>query len=169
MILDYLMPAMDGEMLGRAIRADERLRGCALILATSDMRSRRTDGVTPVRVLLAEDNPVNQKLAQRLLERAGHTVTLVDNGRLAVEAVSANSFDVVLMDVQMPNMDGLEATRRLRASERGRRLHVVAMTANAMQGDRERCIDAGMDDYVPKPVTPDYLARALEALTPART
>ena len=69
----------------------------------------------------------------------------------------------------MPNMDGLEATRRLRASERGRRLHVVAMTANAMQGDRERCIDAGMDDYVPKPVTPDYLARALEALTPART
>ncbi len=116
----------------------------------------------PLRILLAEDNAVNQKLAQRMLERMGYTADTVRDGAQAVAAVGGGAYDVVLMDVQMPELDGLEATRRIRAGETGRRVHIVAMTANAMSEDREACLDAGMDDYVSKPIRPEALAAALE-------
>jgi two-component system sensor histidine kinase/response regulator len=120
---------------------------------------RMCEDQTGLRILLAEDNVVNQKLAMRLLQRHGHAVTVVDNGRAALNAVERELFDVVLMDVQMPEMDGFEATGAIRQSENGtgRHLPVVAMTAHAMSGDRERCLDAGMDGYVSKPVRPQEL------------
>jgi CheY-like chemotaxis protein/HPt (histidine-containing phosphotransfer) domain-containing protein len=119
-----------------------------------------------LRVLLAEDNPVNQKLAISLLEKRGHAVHAVGNGRLAVQALNEGRFDVVLMDVHMPEMGGFEATARIRDLERGtgRRTPVVALTARAMQGDRERCLEAGMDGYVPKPLRADVLFEAIERL-----
>ncbi|HEX5136759.1 MAG TPA: response regulator [Planctomycetota bacterium] len=112
-------------------------------------------------VLVAEDTPVNQRLAQRLLERLGHTCVVVEDGRKAVDAYARERFDVVLMDVQMPVMNGFEATAGIREIERreGRKTFVVALTAHAMQGYRERCIEAGMDDYLSKPVRrPDLLS-----------
>jgi PAS domain S-box-containing protein len=107
-----------------------------------------------LRVLLAEDNPVNQRLAMRLLEKLGHQVTLVDNGLAVLERAGRGGFDLILMDVQMPGLDGLAATRQIRMREQGQGGHVpiIAMTARAMAGDRERCIEAGMDDYLSKPV-----------------
>jgi CheY-like chemotaxis protein len=116
------------------------------------------------RILLAEDNKVNQLVARRLLESRGHSVTVVADGRAAVSAAIAGAFDLVLMDVQMPEMDGLEATAEIRKLESGgRRLPIVAMTAHAMKGDRDRCLDAGMDGYVMKPVQPAELDRAIAA------
>jgi CheY-like chemotaxis protein len=116
-----------------------------------------------LKILLAEDNPVNQKLAVRLLERDGHSVTVANDGREAVAAVKGGGFDVVLMDVQMPNMSGLEAASAIREWERGSGGHVpiVAMTAHAMKGDRERCLEVGMDGYVSKPIRPVELMEAI--------
>ena len=110
--------------------------------------------ILPMRVLVAEDNAVNQKLIDLLLRRDGHTVTLAWNGREAVDVLNRTTIDVVLMDVQMPEMDGLEATRLIRAREEGtgKRMPIVAITANALDGDREKCIEAGMDDYLTKPL-----------------
>ncbi|WP_455731754.1 PAS domain S-box protein [Burkholderia stabilis] len=119
-------------------------------------------------VLLVEDNPVNQRLALRLLEKLGHDVQLASNGQEALDFIERQSFDVVLMDIQMPVMDGLEATRELRTRERRAaraRLPVVAMTAHAMQGDRERCFMAGMDGYVSKPIETATLTREIERVT----
>ncbi len=122
----------------------------------------------PLRILLAEDNAVNQKLAMRLLQQMGYRADLASNGIEAVESVQRQAYDVVLMDVQMPELDGLDATRRictmLEAPERPR---IVAMTANAMQGDREMCMTAGMDDYLTKPIRVDRLVEALHRV-PAR-
>jgi CheY-like chemotaxis protein len=109
----------------------------------------------PLRVLLAEDNPVNQLLAIKLLEKQGHTVSLAANGKEAVDAMaSGTEFDLILMDVQMPEMSGFEATQRIREMERGtsRHIPIIAMTAFAMNGDRERCLEAGMDNYISKPI-----------------
>jgi len=120
-----------------------------------------------LRVLLAEDNQVNQKLAIRLLERLGYTADLAENGLEVLEALKRQPYDVILMDVQMPELDGLDATRRI--CERwpdGERPHIIAMTANAMAEDREACIEAGMDDYVAKPIRPDELAEALSRARP---
>jgi CheY-like chemotaxis protein/HPt (histidine-containing phosphotransfer) domain-containing protein len=114
------------------------------------------------RVLLAEDNEVNQRVAVRMLEKLGLRVDVAANGRQALEALEAMRYDLVLMDCQMPEMDGFEATRSLRLKEGGgRRTPVVAMTANAMEGDRERCLEAGMDGYLAKPVRPADLAAAV--------
>jgi PAS domain S-box-containing protein len=117
------------------------------------------------RVLVVEDNAVNRKLTTALLERFGHHSDVASNGREAVEAVAATRYDLVIMDCQMPEMDGFEATRRIREVERaGTRTPILAMTANAMDGDRERCIAAGMDDYVTKPIRPAKLEEAVARL-----
>jgi CheY-like chemotaxis protein len=117
----------------------------------------------PLRVLLAEDNPINQKVELRMLERVGYRADAVASGIEALAALERRPYDVVIMDVQMPEMDGLEATRRLRARFAGTgRPQVIAMTANAMEGDREACLAAGMDDYVAKPVRLEALAATLE-------
>ena len=123
----------------------------------------------PLRILLAEDNVVNQKLALRLLQQMGYRADLASNGVEAVESVARQRYDVVLMDVQMPEMDGLEASRRISAQlTTDKRPRIIAMTANAMQGDREACLAAGMDDYVTKPIRVGALVEALLAAT-ART
>ncbi|MHB8066352.1 MAG: response regulator [Desulfobaccales bacterium] len=123
----------------------------------------------PLRILLAEDNAVNQKVALRLLERLGYGADVAVNGLEAVDAVQRQAYDVVLMDVQMPEMDGLEASRRIKgsaAAASGPR--IIALTADAMQGDRERCLAAGMDDYITKPISVEALVAALAKTRPHR-
>jgi CheY-like chemotaxis protein len=121
-----------------------------------------------LRVLLAEDNPVNQKVAVRLIEKRGHRAVVAGNGREVLEALARETFDVVLMDVQMPDMDGFEAAAAIRASEKrtGAHLPIIALTAHAMQGDRDRCLAAGMDGYVTKPFQPGALFDAILAVLP---
>ncbi len=118
----------------------------------------------PLSILMAEDNVVNQKVALRILQKQGHRVVVAATGRDALEKAAGQAFDVILMDVQMPDMDGLEATRAIRERERvtGGHVPVLAMTAHAMKGDRERCIAAGMDGYVSKPVRPRELVKTVE-------
>jgi CheY-like chemotaxis protein len=126
-----------------------------------------------VRVLLVEDNPVNQRVFLRLLQKNGHKVTLASNGRQALEALVTGEFDIILMDVQMPVMTGLEAAEAIRRTERGSGRHVpiVAMTAHAMKGDKERCLESGMDGYLSKPIRLNALLETLEkfALRPELT
>ncbi|MBI1917879.1 MAG: response regulator [Planctomycetes bacterium] len=131
-------------------------------------RSRLQEGRRCLHILLAEDNTVNQRLAVRLLELQSHTVVVAGNGREALSAWEQQPFDLVLMDVQMPAMDGLEATVVIRAKEQGTGNHIpiIAMTAHAMKGDRERCLEAGMDGYVAKPIRADQLLQAIEDLIP---
>lgn len=135
--------------------------------------AKRAEGLLadqyPLRFLLAEDNAVNQKVALRILQQLGYLADVAQNGIEAVSAVAARPYDVIFMDVQMPEMDGLEATRRIREFERmpdmtraTKHIVIIAMTANAMVGDRERCLAVGMDDYLPKPVRPDALRAMIE-------
>jgi CheY-like chemotaxis protein/HPt (histidine-containing phosphotransfer) domain-containing protein len=124
------------------------------------------------RVLIADDNAVNRKVARGILERAGHEVVAVEHGREALETLARERFDVALLDVEMPVLDGLEATRAIREGEAARggaRLPIVALTAQAMSGDRERCLDAGADAYLAKPFEPRELLSLVEALAPAPT
>jgi PAS domain S-box-containing protein len=155
-LMDAIVTALTGRPIPGASRAD----------------GARPEQVKPSRgllVLLAEDNPVNQKLASSLLERRGHRVMVAGNGQEAVEMSGRRRFDLVLMDVQMPELDGLSATRLIRQRERERGLHlpIVAMTAHAMPGDRERCLEAGMDAYLSKPISPRELWEAIDQLLPA--
>ncbi len=117
-------------------------------------------------ILLAEDNPVNQKVAARMMERKGHRVTIAGNGKEALDTLEQQSFDLILMDVQMPEMDGFEATAKIREREQrtGGHVPILALTAHAMKGDRERCLEAGMDGYVSKPIQADELSRAIKTL-----
>ena len=130
-------------------------------------------------ILLAEDNVINQRLAMKLLETRGHRVVLASNGREAVAALYEEAFDLILMDIQMPEMDGFEATKAIRNLEYGLRekieegpyskpkiqsIPIVAMTAHALKGDRERCLEAGMDDYISKPINAENLFRVIEKL-----
>jgi len=133
----------------------------ALVTRHSMREKRRT-----LRVLLAEDNPVNRMVAVRFLEKRGHTVVAVENGREALDCLDKETFDAVLMDVQMPVMDGFEATAaiRFREKETGAHVPIVALTAHAMKGDEARCRAAGMDAYVSKPIDPDRLFAAIESL-----
>jgi two-component system sensor histidine kinase/response regulator len=213
-LLDNMMPEMDGFMLAEAISREPGLVGSTLMMLSSADRQeniarcrefgikaylnkpiRRAEllaailsalsgsssqeihastrvsrlistGTCSLRVLLTEDNSVNQKLAVRLLEKRGHSVMVAGNGREAIEQLARESFDVVLMDVQMPEMDGFEATRRIRERERttGEHVPIIAMTAHAMKGDRERCLQEGMDGYISKPLRPNELFESVESL-----
>jgi two-component system sensor histidine kinase/response regulator len=120
---------------------------------------------TSLQVLLAEDNSVNQLLARRLLEKRGHRVTVTSNGREALDEIEKGTYDLVLMDVQMPEMSGIEATMAIREKEKGsdKHLPVIALTALVMKGDRERCFAAGMDGYLAKPIRPQELDEILDS------
>ncbi|MBM4089314.1 MAG: response regulator [Planctomycetes bacterium] len=155
----------------RAELIDAMLRALSLRESVTDAtrlatHPTRTHGARSLQILLAEDGLVNQKLAVCLLEKRGHAVVVADNGREALAAFERQTFDVVLMDVQMPEMDGLEATAAIRAQEKstGRHVPIIAMTAAAMKGDREKCLEAGMDHYVSKPLRPDELYEIVERL-----
>jgi two-component system, sensor histidine kinase and response regulator len=212
-LLDGMMPEMDGFMVAERIGREKALAGATILMLTSadrqgDAARCRDLGVAsylvkpvkpaelnraiaaalhapvavaerktvappknvnapagrPLRVLVAEDNAVNQHVVVSLLTKFGHDATVTGDGRQALVALAAERFDLVLMDVQMPDIDGFEATQAIRAGERdtGRRQPVVAMTAHAMKGDRERCLAAGMDDYVSKPVQRAELVRVLD-------
>ncbi len=212
-LLDNMMPEMDGFMLAEKIQKQPHFVAQAMMMLSSADRQenaercrklgittymtkpiKRTEllnailgavgsnsqtaiagkavksrpGITssdrPLQVLLTEDNAVNQKLAVRLLEKRGHSIRVATNGKEALEALKQHRFDVVLMDVQMPEMDGFEATRRIRALEQetGDRVPIIAMTAHAMKGDRERCLEVGMDGYISKPLQPNELFEAVE-------
>jgi CheY-like chemotaxis protein len=131
--------------------------------------SARADAAAgKLRILLAEDNEVNRRVAIRILEKEGHSVVAVEDGKKAVAAVLSQNFDLVLMDVQMPEMDGLEATRAIRQMETRTLTHlpIIALTAHAMSDDRERCLQAGTDDYISKPFNPQVLLRLLEKHCP---
>jgi CheY-like chemotaxis protein len=116
----------------------------------------------PLRILLAEDNQVNQKLALRILEQMGYRADIASNGLEAVESIERQTYDVILMDVQMPEMDGLEATRQIIARWPQKHPRIIGLTANALEGDREQCLAAGMDDYISKPIRVEELINALE-------
>jgi PAS domain S-box-containing protein len=162
----YLLKPVRRAELREAI---ERVLGAATedrqeALITERTLEHRRDESTALKILLAEDNDVNQKLATRLLEKRGHQVVVAGNGIQALNALSEGDFDLVLMDVQMPEMDGIEATGALRAREShtGHHQPVIAMTALVMQGDRERCLAAGMDGYLTKPIRPRALDEVLD-------
>ncbi len=175
------------ELMGGRLRVDSQVgrgstfwfvarfpRGASLAAEDADAHWARPDTKSKLKpiersskgltVLIAEDNPINQRVAVSMLEQRGHQVVVVDNGLAAVEATAIQHFDAVLMDVQMPRLDGLEAVRRIRAREKntGGALRIVAMTAHAMPGDRARCLEAGMDGYLAKPFRPDDLYAAVE-------
>ena len=145
------------EAIARALGAGQQ-RGAIPLITRYSLQDAR-DPTATLRVLLAEDNAVNQRLATRLLEKRGHRVTVTANGLEALDALEKGTYDLVLMDLQMPEMDGLQATAALRAREKhsGTHVPVVALTAHAMQGDRERCLAAGMDGYLSKPIRPQEL------------
>jgi two-component system sensor histidine kinase/response regulator len=159
------------EAIARALGARPQ-EGAIPEITRSSLQDER-DPTTFLRVLVAEDNPVNQLLATRLLEKRGHRVVMTGNGREALEALAKNDYDLVLMDVQMPEMDGLEATTALRAKEkeRGDGVHqpIIALTAHAMKGDQQRFLAAGMDDYLAKPIRPQELDKILETYGACRT
>jgi CheY-like chemotaxis protein len=119
-----------------------------------------------VRILLAEDNRINQMVALGLLQSLGYTATLAVNGLQVLEALATKTYDIIFMDCQMPEMDGYEATRQIRGAEISPMPRIIAMTANAMQGESEKCLEAGMDDYMSKPVRLDKLRQMLDRWVP---
>ena len=210
-IIDFMMPGMDGETLGKTIKENPTLKDTHLVLLTSrgmrgdaarahsmgfdayltkpikqsplynailavfgkkrDSKHRPDNGIVTMhslaetgkrklRILLTEDNAVNQKVALIHLRKFGFSVDVAENGKEAVEAVKKGCYDLILMDIQMPEMDGHEATRTIRKA--GYDLPIIAMTANAMKGDREKCLEAGMNDYLSKPVNPKELLARIE-------
>jgi two-component system, sensor histidine kinase and response regulator len=221
-ILDVIMPEMDGFTVAEKMRESSYLDGAIIMMLTSagqrgdalrcrqlgigayltkpinqselldaiaDVLARRnqdhrarslvtrhslrkalapqaSDSVRKLRILLAEDNLVNQKIVVRMLEKRGHRVAVTANGRDALQALANENFDLILMDIQMPLMDGIEATQLIRAQEAdtGQHVPIVAMTAHAMKGDREKCLAAGMDDYISKPVNTDELYSLLNKI-----
>ncbi|MEA3396675.1 MAG: response regulator, partial [Chloroflexota bacterium] len=220
-VVDMQMPDMDGEAVGRAVKADAKIADTRLVMLTSlgvrgdakrlqeigfaayatkpvrheDLKgvfsqalsSGADDAPRPIatrhtarealpdfahrkaRILLAEDNVTNQQVALGILRKLGFSADAVANGREALAALKTLPYDLVLMDVQMPEMDGLEATRQIRSGQSrapNQDIPIIAMTAHTMQGDKEKCLEAGMDDYVTKPVSPRVLAEALDKWLP---
>ncbi|HEY5315044.1 MAG TPA: response regulator, partial [Pirellulales bacterium] len=163
--------------LAKPVKQSELLNSIVNVLSLSKDHARRPRPAHQpfglaghkLHLLLAEDNAINQRVAVRLLEKRGHTVVVCNNGREALAALDRESFDAILLDVQMPELDGLETTAAIRERERvhGGHLPIIAMTAHAMKGDREQCFEAGMDGYVTKPLQPHKLFEALEDLLPA--
>ncbi len=213
-LLDLLMPGVDGLTVAQEFRNDPALRTTPVVILSSTCagetlqqartlqlagyllkpvkqaelhsalqqivtdltpatpRSKQPDTPPPTtrpwRILLAEDSPVNQKLACRLLEKRGHSVTVAPDGLAAIAAWESQSFDAILMDVQMPKLDGFQTTAAIRDREKttGHHIPIIAMTAHAMSGDRERCLEAGMDDYLSKPIEANRLFETLQRLIP---
>ncbi len=216
-LLDALMPEMDGYAVAERIHAEPTLAGATIMMLSSVDRTgdvnrcrqigvaaylrkpitgsellsaimsvmgiENSDGngefsltssalpastIRSLRILLAEDNVVNQRVAVRVLEKRGHWVVVAENGKEAIQALACQRFDLVLMDVQMPELDGLEATRKIRENESntGQHIPIIAMTAHAMKGDRERCLKAGMDEYISKPIDIKKLSEMVERLVP---
>ncbi|MCC8108462.1 MAG: response regulator, partial [Planctomycetes bacterium] len=156
--------------LNQAYRAGKRQqRSSTRLVSQTPKKDDETTIGDGIRVLLAEDNIVNQKVAKGILVKYGYNVDIVGNGREAVEKVTQESYDVVLMDCQMPEMDGFEATRTIREMETkkgdGSHLAIIALTASAMIGDRENCIRAGMDSHVAKPINPTELVQTIRMYT----
>jgi CheY-like chemotaxis protein len=129
---------------------------------TSSVPADAPSSAPALRILLAEDNEINREIACALLERLGLQADVAEDGQSALDKVRAGSYDLVLMDVRMPRMDGLESTRRIRSLALARQPHVVALTANAYEEDRQECLAAGMDDFLAKPYRLDDLARLLD-------
>ena len=159
-----LKPIKQSELfytVSRVLQGPQTSEGQSLITRHAIRESKRR-----LRILLAEDNPVNQKVAAKMLERMGHTVSIAENGAEALGALGKQSFDLILMDIQMPEVDGFEATRSIREREiiTGEHLPIVAMTAHAMKGDKERCLQAGMDGYLAKPINARQLFETVENL-----
>jgi len=159
-----LKPVKQSELL------DEILRVLGVNATEDDHAERQAvEAITPrttLQVLLVEDSPLNQKLAHAVLKRAGHEVTIANNGREALDAWRSSTFDVILMDIQMPEMDGFEATQAIREQEQQTDSHIpiIAMTAHALKGDRERCLEGGMDEYVSKPIHAKKLLETIETV-----
>jgi CheY-like chemotaxis protein len=157
--------------LSKPVRRNETLRCLGILVgiesgtapvAPAAAESRPVPGTRPLRILLAEDNKVNQLLAVSLLTKAGHRVDVAGNGLEALAALKARPYEIVLMDMQMPEMDGLKATRAIRTlAGPAAEVPIIAMTANALKGDRERCLAAGMNDYVSKPIERDTLLQKI--------
>jgi CheY-like chemotaxis protein len=172
-IAAYLMkPVRQAELREAVIRVlHAKQQGSPVPLITRYALRNKDDLLRSLHILLAEDNHVNQKIATRLLEKRGHHAVLAANGREALEALAQGSFDLVLMDVHMPDMDGIEATIAIREKEKSTGLHqpVIAMTALAMKGDRERCLAAGMDGYLSKPIDLQQLDDVLATYTDRRS
>jgi two-component system, sensor histidine kinase and response regulator len=166
-IAAYLPKPVDPSTLLDAISAALNTSGMDNVSKSLVTRHSLREGSNSLRVLLAEDNTMNQILAERLVRKRGHSVVVVNNGREALAALDKNDFDLVLMDVQMPEMSGLEATSAIRKKEKttGRHIPVIAMTAFAMKDDKDRCLAAGMDGYVSKPIEKAVLFEAIEKLT----
>jgi two-component system, sensor histidine kinase and response regulator len=162
-VASLMKPIKEADLLEAILKAVGEPAGTGHRLGPIGWPARRTDW-RPLRLLLVEDNLFNQKVTSLMLEQQGHTVVLASTGAEAIEAVERGPFDLVLMDIQMPEMDGFQATAAIRARERwtGRHLPIVAMTAHALREDRGRCLDSGMDAYIAKPVQADVLIRAVE-------
>ncbi len=166
-----------GAYLPKPLKRSDLLEAIKLSLAPRDRVSQDAPLLTRhslrenrrrLKILLAEDNHVNQMLARRLLEKRGHTIIVAETGKRALEILEEQAIDLILMDVEMPDMDGLQAAAKIRVREQstGNHIPIIAMTAHAMAGDRERCIRAGMDRYVPKPLQTKQLFAAIEELLP---
>jgi CheY-like chemotaxis protein len=156
------------EAIARVLGARQQTGAIPLVTRYSLQDSRDPD--TVLRVLVTEDNPVNQRLAVRMFEKRGHRVAVASNGREALDALAKDTFDLVFMDIQMPEMDGFEATAGIREKEKGTGRHqiVIALTAHAMKSDRERCLASGMDDYLSKPIRPQDLDEILDRYSALR-
>jgi len=171
-----LKPVMGGTLARALVAAVQRVEGgsaAGVVTRHSMVKAQKINSpdtrlTLRGRILLVEDQEVNQAVARKLLESAGATVEVAENGRVALEKVANQAFDVVLMDCQMPEMDGFEATERIRALEAGtgRHIPILAMTAHAMAGDRDRCLAAGMDDYLTKPISREVLVRCVAGWLP---